>query len=277
MILSGCLCKKKGRALFKIIVRYQKETFFKPYNGLIIGKCSNCGLLKTIKTSYHKQNREPINTTDYYEKNQDNIVAAFHPIISEIKRYKTSGNVLDVGCSTGILLTLLKKEGFNPYGIEPNKKAFIRAKKKLGININFGVLNDFIKTNKRQYDLVIYNHTLEHIEYIHEELTLVKKILKNDGIIVVGIPNAANVIFYLRQKYWESLLPDQHIWHFNANYIQKLLEKYGFRILKTSFTDHTRSDYPFLKKTYFSLLSIVNKLIGTGEAVLFIAQKNKPI
>lgn len=277
MIASACLCKKKGKSLFKEIIRYQNETCFKAFNGLIIARCINCGLLKTINIPYHKPHTEPINTTHHYEANQNNIAISFRPIVAEIKKFKTSGNVLDVGCSTGILLTLLKKEGFKVYGVEPNKKAFLCAKKKLGPNISFGVLNDFIKTDKRQYDVVIYNHTLEHIKDIHEELALVKKIMKNDGLIIMGVPNTANVIFYLRQKHWESLLPDQHVWHFNSNYIKRLLETYGFRILNTSFTDHTRLDYPFLKKIYFSFLCVVNKILRTGEAVLFVAQKNKPI
>jgi len=277
MIISTCLCSKKTKACFQITIRYQNETTFQAYNGLVIGQCNHCGLLKTINDSHNSNNNEPISDSHHYETNLKNLSFFFKPLIEKIKQFKPSGSVLDVGCSTGILLSLLQKDGFKTYGIEPNKKAYTLANKKLGKNIFYGVLSTFVKTHKQQYDCIIYNHTLEHIKNIHKELSIVKTILKQDGLFILGVPNTANIIFYIRKKFWESLLPNQHIWHFNTHYLTKLLQQYGLQTLNVSFTDHTRTDYPFIKKIYFSFLTLLNKLMNTGEAVLLIAKNNKPI
>lgn len=273
MIASYCLCNDK-KVHFKEIIRYQNETTFKAYEGFTIGQCIHCGIYKTINRPHLVNQGPPISAVHYYESNQESISLSFKYLINIIKKYKSLTSILDVGCSTGILLSMLKKEGYITFGIEPNRNAYMNAKNKLGKNIYHGTLTHFLKTHKQQFDCIVYNHTLEHIKDIHKEFINIKKILKKDGIFIIGLPNTANVVFLLRHKYWESLLPDQHIWHFSTKHIARLLKQYGFQIKHISFSNHRRSDYPFIKKVYFSFLSLLNNVMKTGEAVLLITQNN---
>ena len=105
------------------------------------------------------------------------------------------------------------------------------------------------------FDCIIYNHVLEHIEDINGEFVLIKKALKKNGTLIIGVPNTDNMIFKIRRKYWESLLPNEHIWHFNAKYLAQYLQKQKFEIIKIRFEDDARKSYPFHKQTYFRLLS----------------------
>jgi len=210
---------------------------------------------------------------DMYESRKSFFVDLFTPIVDKIKQYKPSGKILDVGCSSGILLELLKKETYDVFGIEPNKKAFLIAKKRFGQNIFYGILKSFIKKSKKKFDVIIYNHVLEHIEDINTELSLIKKSLKKNGIFVLGLPNTSNCIFYLRKKYWEPLMPLEHIWHFSKKIISDFLKKNRFKILDITFSNDDRKDYPFMKRLYFKILSSLNDILHTGEAMLIVAKK----
>jgi len=268
---SACLCSKK-QSLFIPYISYKNETVFKDFEGIVIAQCKKCGLLKTFppkNISFNpKQSRN-----DMYESKRSYFVKLFFPIVNKIKQYRPSGKILDVGCSSGLLLELLRKEKYDVYGIEPNDKAFITAKKKFQKKIFHGTLPLYMKINKKKFDVVIYNHVLEHIEDVKIEISLIKKNLKKDGILVLGLPNTNNCIFYLRKKYWEPLMPLEHIWHFSKNDLVPYLNRNGFAVTDVSFSDDSRNDYPLLKRLYFSILSFVNKLLYTGEAMLLISKK----
>ena len=271
MSKSGCVCCGK-ESDFREYIRYQNETVFSRYEGTVIGKCAGCGTLKTFpKTNAVFDPQE--NHTRVYEKDIRKFEKLFQPIIDRVKHYKPAGRILDVGCATGILLSMFKKEGYDITGIEPNREEYRKAKKRLGSVVINTTINIYTRKHRKKFDVIVYNHVLEHIDDINNELTQAKKILKPGGLIVVGLPNTGNIIFLIRKKYWEFLMPTQHVWHFGKKQIRQLLQKNGFKIIDTSYSDDNRIDYPLAKKIYFRCLSFINRLLNTGEAQLLVALK----
>lgn len=263
---SVCICQKKSK--FSAYITYKNEPAFRDYEGIIIGKCTQCNILKTFssKTIPSQSHLET------YNKNIEKFRELFQPIISLVKKYKPAGKILDVGCANGLLMTVLKDSGYEVFGIEPNSKAFEQAQHKFKNRVFNGMLKEYIRKHTSKYDVIIYNHVMEHIPDINKEIHCIKQILRPGGIIIIGVPNTNNVVFKLRKKYWESLLPLEHIWHFSDIYLKNYLTQKGFTILDLHHSNHTREDYPILKRVYFSLLTIINRLMGTGEAVLIAAR-----
>ena len=270
IIKSQCVCQND---LFKFrpLIEYKNETVFKDYEGISIYKCLNCGLLKT-KRPKDKKFDYP-DRSKYYEKNKALFKELLGPVVCQIRKFKQKGRVLDVGCSSGILLELLKQQNFDVFGIEPEKGAYKIAQNKFPTRIFKGTLKDFIASNRLKFDIIIYNHVFEHVQDPIFELKLIKKVLKKQGILVLGLPNTSNVIFYLRNKYWESLMPGEHIWHFSKKQITNLLKKSKFLIVNSLFSDDKRLDYPLVKRIYFKFLSLINKILDTGEAMLLICKQ----
>lgn len=269
---SYCLCKQ-SISNFKPEIIFQNESTFKDYNGITIAKCLRCNALKTI-TVLKKFN--PVQSRyQMYEDNLSLFTSLFQPIVNRIYSIQKKGIVLDVGCSSGLLMQLLKKKGYDVYGIEPNKNAWNKVYKYFNKNVFYGTLNSYEKKkNIPEFDIIIFNHVLEHIEKIHEQIKIAKKLLKPHGLLIVGIPNVRNIIFMLRQKYWEPLMPKEHIWHLTDHYMQSLIEELGFKTILKQYSDDKRQDYHQFKKIYFKLLSIVNKIIFSGESVVLYCKKN---
>ena len=70
-------------------------------------------------------------------------------------------NVLEIGASDGLLLSIFKKENFNVFGYELNENARKDALKKYDIKMK----DDFLKDkniDKNKYNIVIMSHILEH-------------------------------------------------------------------------------------------------------------------
>ena len=111
-----------------------------------------------------------------------------HGIIAEyIHRIIKKGNILDIGCGTGILAELLDMELFNYLGLDLSKEALKKATEKLPAlktrfkNIRF---EEFISNNT--YDVIVCN---EVIYYMDIKILLQKciKLLDKNGHFIVSI------------------------------------------------------------------------------------------
>lgn len=274
MIRASCICSTDDKSLFSIKHVFPSKPPFEPYAGMVIGRCSRCGMQKTLRKN--RQRFDPMQSRgQWYLQNEDQMAQSFAPLISMIKKHvPLESCIVDVGCSSGILLTLLQKEGYtNLWGIEPNKKAYLQAKRSGLQTVFHGTLEGVRKKLPKQADLIIYNHVLEHVPHPQEELNLAKKLLSEHGQLLIGVPNRDNIVYQFRGMYWESLMPLEHIWHFSTLDLENMLKSLKFSLIQKQFDNHTRSDYPPVKRLYFTILTGLNRLRGTGEAVTVLARK----
>lgn len=273
MVTSSCICKNGQQSAFSPYITYEHETVFSAFEGTVIARCTNCGILKTFpaKNNHHYNPQQSRGV--FYEENMQRFRSIFQPIVSLVQKYKPHGYVLDVGCSTGILLALLKEKKYEVFGVEPNLNAYKLARKKLGHNIFNGTLASYARQMNKKFDVIIYNHVLEHIENVTGELILVQKLLKKDGVLVIGVPNVRNFVFTVRQKKWELLMPNEHMWQFSDIYLNQLLSCFGFKTEAVVFDNDYRIEYSLMKQLYFRLLILLNKLFHTGEVLLLVARK----
>lgn len=110
------------------------------------------------------------------------------------KRILKDAEILDIGCSTGYLLSVLKKVGYkNLLGIEPALKCKKIAKEKYGLKVETSDLNTF--NSSKKYDLIILSMVLEHLVEVKNSIKKIKKLLKNDGYLYISVPSTSN--FYL--------------------------------------------------------------------------------
>lgn len=269
-LISNCLCSDQKQK-FKTKLVFNSKVFLQ-YKGTVIGECQNCHIFKTIIVS---KNFEPQSSRyQMYENTAKDLMRELQPIVDQIIIH-SSKSVLDVGCSSGIFVSELQKKGIkNAWGLEPNINAYRMALTKKIKNIHNLTLQDFVKKNpKQRFDAIVYNHVMEHVENPDKEIGLIKQIINKNGLLIIGVPNRRNILFYLRGIYWESLMPGEHIWHFTDSYMINLLKKKGLVIKMVFYSNHNRQQLPRIKRLYFKVLTTINKLLKTGEAVTVIAQK----
>ncbi|AUJ49883.1 methyltransferase [Brachyspira hyodysenteriae] len=105
----------------------------------------------------------------------------FNEVLKKILPYCNYGNLLDIGCSSGLLLEEAKSFGFDTYGIEISEYASNIAKKRIGSNrIHSGTL-ETSNFNKNFFNVITMIDVIEHVRNPIETLKYAKNILDSTG------------------------------------------------------------------------------------------------
>src|SRR5690606_13537990 len=68
-------------------------------------------------------------------------------------------------------------------------------------------------------------HVLEHLPNLEAQLTLLKKILKPQGVLIIAVPNYKSYDASYYKNFWAAFDAPRHLWHFSKTSISKLVAK----------------------------------------------------
>ena len=114
---------------------------------------------------------------DFYDFSKDIFSNRLNRINSLLK---SSHDILEIGCSTGHFLDLIRHRVSSCTGIELDKKYAKFARKKLNLNVHDRPIEQ-IKFDKK-FNTIFLFQVLEHIHNPIEFLTLCKKNIKKNGL-----------------------------------------------------------------------------------------------
>lgn len=181
------------------------------------------------------------------------------------------GRTVDVGSGTGDFLSALKKSGWNTLGIEPSATAREIAEK---ANVShLGSLKDLKETTQ---DVITFWHSLEHVYDLEETLNQTKRVLKNNGYLIVACPNYMSWDAKYYGKNWAAWDVPRHLRHFSPNSLNLILKNKGLLqiqkkpLLLDAFYVSILSEK--IKKNKFAFLK--GMLIGLFSTVAAFFSKN---
>ncbi len=177
------------------------------------------------------------------------------------KNYKNK-NLLDVGCGRGLYDLLFSKKGFlvDAFDKKDLKEAVDRAKK-YNLKINYFLMDaENISLNKK-YDVIFCSEVIEHLDDYNKIINNFKNIIKENGSIIISMPNAFSINFFL--KLIKDLIKNKLIFSEVDNHckfpfwrVKKIFKDSGFKIR-------------ILGSVYFLPLKIMKK-IGLNLSDFFI-------
>lgn len=167
---------------------------------------------------------------------------AYDYIYRQIFKRKRNGLILDVGTGTGLFLLKFKKLGWKTDGVELSKKACEYAKNVYGLKLFNGSFPE-VKLPIKRYDVITFNGCLEHLYQPRESLVKTYKLLKNNGIIEINVPNFNSLGRLIFNKYWYALQPPSHLYHFTSATITRILKDIGFTNIKISHSYWNQNKY----------------------------------
>ncbi len=136
---------------------------------------------------------------------------------------KSTVKILDIGCATGYLLDIFKKNQYkNLLGIDPSPECSIAAKKLYNIKVLSLTLSEY-KT-KEKFDLIILASVMEHFSKLENNLSRASSLLKENGIMFISVPDGGNFGKILREPFLEFSF--EHINYFTKASLKNLLSKY---------------------------------------------------
>jgi cyclopropane fatty-acyl-phospholipid synthase-like methyltransferase len=203
-----------------------------------IERCNGCGmgvtspfptgedLAKANAEVYQLEKRVQtyLSRQEYFEKRYERHV-------SQIKLYKKSGQLLDIGCNIGLFLKVAAQNGFHATGVELNEECARYGRQFFDLTI-FSEHLEKIGFQNDKFDIVTLFDVLEHIPDIKSFISEVRRILKPDGLLVVQSPNIGSLMAKLTKSKWAWLCPPDHLYHFTPDTMSCFLTAQGFTIQK---------------------------------------------
>jgi len=161
-----------------------------------------------------------------------------HPHLIKLIHYgriKYDNKILDVGCGSGAMLNDFQDYGFrNLTGIDP----FIKQEYK-SENLNIYRKNIFEIEGK--FDVIIFNHSFEHMREQNSVLERTNELLSECGLLLIRLP----VLNYAFEKYrekWVQIDAPRHFFLHSLKSLSLLFEKHG---LRTDYIFFDSDEYQF--------------------------------
>lgn len=152
-----------------------------------------------------------------------NRYSSLKPIVIQLNT-----RILDVGCGNGQMIFNLKEIGFeNLLGIDPFIQQDITYENGLSI------LKKNIHEVDGEWDVIMFNHSFEHLENPRETLTAVSALLKNYGVCIIRIPIASSQAWETFKENWVQLDAPRHFFLHTHESMQLLTKDLNLSIEKT--------------------------------------------
>ena len=157
-------------------------------------------------------------------------------ILAEIKsllKVDLAGKVLiDIGCGWGAFLHHARNQGMKVMGFEFIKPNVEFGRNVLNIDIRRQQFIDADDIGENSVDVIVMNHSLEHVPYPFEFLEKIEYVLKPGGIFFGMVPNFESICSSALLEKWHWFEPGWHYTHFTPNTLKETLAQTGFYIEK---------------------------------------------
>jgi len=168
-----------------------------------------------------------------------------------------SGNILEIGCSSGYQLVEFKKHGaFDLRGVDIDHAAIEHARTKLHLNVlDRSVLEANLPASS--FDLVLMFNVLEHLVNPVEVLAEVHRLLRPGGYLAIKTPMIDSLQARLFRRRWVCLLEvPRHVVLPSMKGIERLVESTGFKLTG-------RTSGPAVENSISVALSILPRATST--------------
>lgn len=180
--------------------KYYPSTYHQVYQKThsLNGQLRQSTINVVIKTQI-RLNRKIINTTSFPLSIFSNLPSNMHLTFKS--------KILEVGCGRGELLRWMRSLGFKKVrGIDPH----VTEANKCDVEIVRTPINKI--QEDQTFDLIIFDHSFEHIEEEKDTLTDVRRLLSPTGTCLIRIPVKTDYIWTKYGVNWVQIDAPRHIY-----------------------------------------------------------------
>lgn len=170
-----------------------------------------------------------------------------------------TSRILDVGSGAGDILLKLKKLGFeHAIGLDP----FIEKDLESPVKVVKSNLSEF--KSDEFFDIIMFHHSFEHIPNPKKTLVDAKKILKQNGTILLRTP----ILSYAFERYgtdWFQIDAPRHFFIYSVLALTILLNKMGLHI-ENYYCDSTENQFTW-SRSYAKNVAMVEAKKGLMRTI----------
>jgi SAM-dependent methyltransferase len=197
--------------------------------------------------SKYEINEQKIQENKYEFEKFNQMVSYITPFL---ENYQT--RILEIGCATGLLLSLIKRKGYeNLLGVDPSPSCSETVKKLYGIRVLTNTLSK-LSIKKQSADFLILAGVLEHVRELDISLKHLWNVLSLNGKIYVSVPDASQYLNGEDAPFQEFSI--EHINFFGPTSLTNLMSKNGFTLV-----DYKQNNFEVSNNTLTPVIQTIYK------------------
>lgn len=169
--------------------------------------------------------------------------------LKSVETFSQRGRILDIGCARGYFLSLARRAGWEPYGLEFNDETAYNARDVFGLDVRTGALKD-TAFEGGFFDAVTIWHVLEHLPDPLGTVRECHRVLKPGGLLAVSVPNFESLQASISREHWFHLDVPYHFYHFSLHALAKLLREHRFRVVRVAHFSFEFNPFGFLQSIF---------------------------
>ena len=184
-------------------------------------ECTECQIAMTHPFPTDKEIDDLYSTGNY----RTDVGTRFNPIVENlvyqatvvkrrrIEKYAKIGKIIDIGCGRGLFLDVMRRGGWDVVALELNKQTASYAEHMYDLDVYVGKDVE-LSLESGNFDVVHLCAVLEHSKKPNVLLSEAHRILKNNGLLIVLLPDIRSFEFKLGRENWLHLDLPFHLFHF---------------------------------------------------------------
>ncbi len=284
------VCRKETEKPDEIVSRNKWKSY---------RRCQSCGMVyMSFSAEEEKEYKKSYFFEDYkkqygktYQEDFDSIKKQCLRRLQIIKNLENTSlqlakgekNYLDIGCAYGPSLAAASELKLNPFGTDISEDAIRYVKNQLHFPAccsAFPAIDSEKEFGISKFDCVSMWFVIEHFKDLDSVLKKVSEIIKDKGIFAFATPSGEGVSAKSDPQHFYTISPSDHFSIWEPHKAGKILEKYGFEIVKIVSTGHHPERFPSargkdLKKRdlKWKLLDKYSRLMQLGDTVEIYCRK----
>ena len=200
------------------------------WNGIRYQVCKDCGSIYQnprinfeYEEKYWDEIVDPDGKTRDLKTERDFKVKNWYGDTLKFVNSIPPGKILDVGSGLGFFLSAINSK-WERYALEASRYAINFMEEQYpDISVQLGILEN-ANYAENQFDVIMFYHVIEHLNNPQKELNLLFKMLKHNGVLIVGTPNIGSLAARLFRGNFRLYGPG-HVCLFNPKSLNKIIKK----------------------------------------------------
>ena len=200
-----------------------------------IVQCERCGFVSAIPTitddeilSNYAESQDPIYLTE-----EENRRELFNWITQSMEGFTTPGrSLVEIGSNIGLFLDVAGERGWEARGYEPSHWAVSQGHQRFGVDLRQGAIEELSEPDGST-DVAVMLDVLEHVTDPISALRRMRRLLKDEGLLVLSTIDVASRHARLRRERWPWFIRS-HLWYFSAETLDAMLKLAGFKLVEWS-------------------------------------------
>jgi len=199
--------------------------------------------------------------------------------------FPQGGRLLDIGCATGIFLSMMQNRGWDVEGIEISDELATYARKTFSLKVH---VRDITRENIEcePFHVITLFDVIEHIPDPNLMISACKSLLAEEGILMIRTPteesllrDIAKILHRITLRRFEFPLlwfySFEHLHSFSLNTLSIMLDKHQMSISEVFGEEESlnRLSIPWYVKKAMNGVGVVSSLLNKSHKIVVVGKK----